>query len=186
MVEFEELGAVVRRLALEAGRRMAGAGLVAGPEHVRCLTFDKLLGWLRTGAVDVDVERRVRARPRAQAAWNEGRQVESAPGDGLVGTAASPGAATGPARVVAGPADFKRLREGDILVCRATDPAWTPLFALAAGVVAETGGRLSHAAIVAREYGIPAVLGVPGATVRIADGARISVDGTAGRVADLS
>ena len=53
-------------------------------------------------------------------------------------------------------------------------------------VVAETGGRLSHAAIVAREYGIPAVLGVPGATVRIADNARISVDGTAGRVADLS
>ena len=103
-----------------------------------------------------------------------------------MGTAASPGAVTGPARVVAGPADFKRLREGDILVCRATDPAWTPLFALAAGVVAETGGRLSHAAIVAREYGIPAVLGVPGATVRIADGARISVDGTAGRVADLS
>ena len=186
VIEFEELGAVVRRLALEAGRRMAEAGLITEPEQVRCLTLDELLGWLRTGAVDVDVERRVRARPRAQAAWNEGRQVESAPGDGLVGTAASPGAATGPARVVAGPADFKRLREGDILVCRATDPAWTPLFALAAGVVAETGGRLSHAAIVAREYGIPAVLGVPGATVRIADGARISVDGTAGRVADLS
>ena len=184
MVEFEELGAGVRRLALGAGRRMAGAGLIAEPRQVRCLTLDELLDWLRTGAVDV--ERRVRARPRAQAAWNEGRQVESAPGDGLMGTAASPGAVTGPARVVAGPADFKRLREGDILVCRATDPAWTPLFALAAGVVAETGGRLSHAAIVAREYGIPAVLGVPGATARIADGARINVDGTAGRVAHLS
>ena len=88
--------------------------------------------------------------------------------------------------MIAGPDDFKTLQRGDILVCQATDPAWTPLFALAAGVVAETGGRLSHAAIVAREYGIPAVLGGPGATARIADGARLHVDGTAGRVADLS
>lgn len=184
MVEFEELGAGVRRLALGAGRRMAGAGLIAEPRQVRCLTLDELLDWLRTGAVDV--ERRVRARPRAQTVWNEGRQTESAPGDGLMGAAASPGAVTSPARVVAGPADFKRLREGDILVCRATDPAWTPLFALATGVVAETGGRLSHAAVVAREYGVPAVLGAPGVSARIADGARISVDGTAGRAADLS
>lgn len=65
---------------------------------------------------------------------------------------------------------------------RPTDPTWTPLFALAGGIVAETGGRLSHAAIVAREYAIPAVLGVAGATTRITDGAQITVDGGTGRV----
>ena len=186
VVEFEELGAVVRRLALEAGRRMVEARLIAEPGQVRYVTLDELLGWLRTGATAVDVERRIGARPRAQAAWSAGRQTGPASGDELTGVAASPGTATGPARVVAGPDDFKTLQRGDILVCQATDPAWTPLFTLAAGVVAETGGRLSHAAIVAREYGIPAVLGVPGATARIADGARLRVDGTAGRVADLS
>jgi len=74
------------------------------------------------------------------------------------------------------------VRRGDILVCGATDPAWTPLFRLAAGVVTETGGVLSHAAIVAREYGIPAVAGAPGALRRIPDGAPVTVDGTRGTV----
>ena len=186
VVEFGELGAAVRRLALMAGRRMTEAGLISEPQQVRYVTVDELVAWLRTGVAAVDIERRIKARPRTQAEWSAGRQTGSASGDELTGVAASPGAASGPARVIAGPADFKTLQRGDILVCRATDPAWTPLFTLAAGVVAETGGRLSHAAIVAREYGIPAVLGVPGATTRIADGAHVSVDGRAGRVAHLS
>lgn len=68
------------------------------------------------------------------------------------------------------------------MICPYTDPAWTPLFRVAAAVVTETGGVLSHAAIVAREHGIPAVLGVPQATDRIRDGARITVNGTKGTV----
>jgi pyruvate,water dikinase len=88
----------------------------------------------------------------------------------------------GKARVVRDESEFGRLRAGEILVCRYTNPAWTPLFTLAAGVVTDTGGAVSHAAIVAREYGIPAVLGAVGATERITDGQEILVDGTEGRV----
>ena len=77
------------------------------------------------------------------------------------------GTATGPVRHVRGPADFRRVRPGDVLICRETDPAWTPLFSVAAAVVTETGGVLSHAAIVAREVGIPAVLAVEGAMERL-------------------
>lgn len=102
--------------------------------------------------------------------------------DALSGTPGSHGAATARARIVRGPSDFASLRPGEILVCPFTDPAWTPLFTVAAGIVTETGGALSHAAIVAREYGIPAVLGVAGATNRITDGARVTVDGSAGTV----
>lgn len=100
----------------------------------------------------------------------------------LTGAPASHGTATGAARVVRGPGDFARVRPGDILICPFTDPAWTPLLRIVAGVVTETGGALSHAAIVARELGIPAVLGVPDATTAISDGAAITVDGTAGTV----
>nr|WP_221475672.1 PEP/pyruvate-binding domain-containing protein [Sphaerisporangium rubeum] len=100
----------------------------------------------------------------------------------LTGTPGSHGTATGAARIVRGPADFARVHQGDILVCRFTDPAWTPLLRVAAGVVTEVGGVLSHAAIVAREYAIPAVLGVPDATSRLRDGGAVTVDGTAGTV----
>ncbi|GGS82033.1 PEP/pyruvate-binding domain-containing protein [Nonomuraea spiralis] len=100
----------------------------------------------------------------------------------LAGTPGSRGAVTGVARVVRGPDDFARVRPGDVLVCPFTDPAWTPLLRIAAGVVTETGGVLSHAAIVAREHAIPAVLGIPYATSRLRDGAVVTVDGTAGTV----
>lgn len=103
-------------------------------------------------------------------------------GEALVGVPGAHGTATGIARVLRGPADFPRLRSGDIAICAYTDPSWTPLFRIAAAVVTETGGVLSHAAIVAREHGIPAVLGIPRATTRITDGTRITVDGTAGAV----
>ncbi|MFT3662892.1 MAG: PEP/pyruvate-binding domain-containing protein [Gordonia sp. (in: high G+C Gram-positive bacteria)] len=101
----------------------------------------------------------------------------------LTGTPGSPGQVTGPARLVRGPADFSAVRRGEIVVCPYTDPAWTPLFAFAAGVVTQTGGALSHAAIVAREYGIPAVLGVAGALDRIPNGGRVHLDCAAGTVA---
>ncbi|WGW13443.1 PEP/pyruvate-binding domain-containing protein [Saxibacter everestensis] len=98
----------------------------------------------------------------------------------LSGIPGAHGAATGKARIVSSPSDFGHVEIGDIIICPYTDPAWTPLFTIAAGVVTETGGALSHAAIVAREYGIPAVLGVSGATTRIRDGARITLNGSAG------
>ena len=102
-----------------------------------------------------------------------------------MGLPASGGRAAGTARIVRGPAEFGLLQDGEVLLCPATDPAWTPLFALAGAVVAERGGPLAHAAIVAREYGIPAVLGAHGATSAVADGARILVDGDAGRLEPL-
>ncbi|TCO23485.1 pyruvate,water dikinase [Kribbella steppae] len=100
----------------------------------------------------------------------------------LRGTAGSPGLVSGPARVVHGTQDFSRVGPGDILVCRFTDPAWTPLFGVVAGVVTETGGRLSHAAIVAREHRIPAVLGVPAAMTTLYDGQPLTLDGTTGTI----
>ncbi|WP_431931203.1 PEP/pyruvate-binding domain-containing protein [Nonomuraea jabiensis] len=104
------------------------------------------------------------------------------PAGALTGTPGSRGSVTGTARIVRGPGDFARVHAGDILVCPFTDPAWTPLLRVAAGVVTETGGVLSHAAIVARELGIPAVLGVPNATSRLHDDTVITVDGTTGAV----
>ncbi|GAA5200249.1 hypothetical protein GCM10023322_77700 [Rugosimonospora acidiphila] len=100
----------------------------------------------------------------------------------VTGVPSSPGRARGPARLVRSSDDFPRLRRGDILVCRTTDPAWTPLFRLAGAVVTETGGVLSHAAIVAREFGIPAVVGADKAMSALTDGAPVTVDGTVGTV----
>ncbi|MFG2044638.1 PEP/pyruvate-binding domain-containing protein [Dactylosporangium sp. NPDC048998] len=100
----------------------------------------------------------------------------------VTGVPSSPGRARGPARLVRSIDDFSRVRRGDILVCRTTDPAWTPLFRLAAAVVTETGGVLSHAAIVAREFGIPAVVGAGEAMASLTDGAPVTVDGTAGTI----
>jgi pyruvate,water dikinase len=100
----------------------------------------------------------------------------------LTGTPGSHGTATGPARIVRGPADFPHVRPGDILVCPYTDPAWTPLLSIAAGVITEQGGLLSHAAIIARERHIPAVLAVPNATTRLPNNTRITINGTTGSI----
>jgi pyruvate,water dikinase len=99
----------------------------------------------------------------------------------LVGTAASAGEVTGIARVVLDPSDA-RLEPGEILVAPSTDPGWTPLFLTAGALVMEMGGANSHGAVVAREYGIPAVVGVPDATGAIRTGQVITVDGAAGLV----
>lgn len=103
----------------------------------------------------------------------------------LTGTPGSHGTVTATARIVRSPSEFPTVQAGEIVVCPYTAPAWTPLFTIAAGVVTETGGALSHAAIVAREYGLPAVLGVADATTRIENGARIALDGTAGTITVL-
>ncbi|HEY6407832.1 MAG TPA: PEP-utilizing enzyme, partial [Ktedonobacteraceae bacterium] len=99
----------------------------------------------------------------------------------LQGSPASPGLVTGNARVILDPHDAM-LSPGEILVAPTTDPGWTPLFLTAGGLVMEMGGAMAHGAIVAREYGIPAVVGVQGATERISTGMRLTVDGTAGTV----
>lgn len=100
----------------------------------------------------------------------------------LKGVASSAGKVTAPARVLRGPEDFDQMRLGEVLVAPTTTPAWTPLFAMAAAVVTDIGGPLSHGSIVAREYGIPAVMGTGIATRRIQSGQTITVDGTTGVV----
>jgi len=126
--------------------------------------------------------RQVQARPGHHALpWSSGGGQIAVP-TSLTGTAAGSGTATGAARIVRGPSDFACVRPGDILICPYTDPAWTPLLRIASGVVTEVGGVLSHAAIVARELRIPAVVGVPDATTRLHDGDTVTLDGAAGTV----
>jgi rifampicin phosphotransferase len=100
----------------------------------------------------------------------------------LVGQPASPGRATGPVRVVHGPEDFDRFRQGEVLVASATAPAWTSLFSRAVAVVTDGGTLAAHASLVAREYGIPAVVGTGDATGRLQDGQVVTVDGGVGVV----
>jgi pyruvate,water dikinase len=126
----------------------------------------KVMGKMMVKGETSRAERRARARKGAQ--------------DMLKGVAASPGQVTAPACVLHGPEDFYKMRTGDVLVAALTTPAWTPLFARAAAVVTDIGGPLSHGSIVAREYGIPAVLGTGEATRRIESGQVITVDGSAG------
>ena len=102
------------------------------------------------------------------------------------GVSVSAGVATGKARVLLTPADVHPSDRDYILVCPSTDPAWTPLFLHAAGLVMERGGILSHGAVVAREYGVPAVVNIPNATRHIADGQLIQIDGNAGTVSILT
>jgi phosphohistidine swiveling domain-containing protein len=113
------------------------------------------------------------------------RAPHAAAGDVITGVPASGGSFEGTARVLASPDDLDGLADDDVLVCELTDPAWAPLLQLAGAVVIDIGGALSHGAIVARELGIPAVIGTTDGTRRIPDGARVRVDGTAGEVVIL-
>jgi phosphohistidine swiveling domain-containing protein len=115
-------------------------------------------------------------QPQAEAVADEARWS---------GHAVSPGVARGPARVVLSPQQFDKIAPGDVLVTRSTDPGWTPLFGRLAGLIMERGGQLSHGAVVAREYGLPAVAGIPGITTVLRDGDEILVDGMAGIVTRL-
>jgi pyruvate,water dikinase len=136
-------------------------------------------------------ERELRRRHVPRVLLSDGTEPEAvataalaSPGS-LAGTPASAGQITGVARVILDPVGAK-LEPGEILVAPSTDPGWTPLFLAAAGLVMEMGGPNSHGAVVAREYGIPAVVGVPNATDRISTGQRITVDGSAGTVSLVS
>ena len=106
-------------------------------------------------------------------------------GEVLQGVPGCPGTARGTARVVLDPYDPGDLNPGDIMVAPLTDPAWTPLFMTAAGVVVDVGGQISHAVIVSRELGLPCVVSVEHASVRIPDGATIEVNGDTGQVTVL-
>ncbi|AEE44556.1 PEP/pyruvate-binding domain-containing protein [Cellulomonas fimi] len=171
------------------GRRVAA--VLAGPQDVEWAVVDGEAWVLQARPVTADVPAGrpgpvgAPAASRAPAGPPDATRLPDAtagPPTRLVGTPGSAGRATGPARVVRGPADFARTRPGDVLVCPWTDPGWTPLLHVAAAVVTEAGGVLAHAAIVARERGIPAVLGVTDATTALLDGTTVTVDGTAGTV----
>ncbi len=110
------------------------------------------------------------------------RGTSPAPEGAIVGEPASPGRATGPVRIVRGPQDFDRFEAGEVLVAQATAPAWTPLFAKAAAVVTDGGALAAHASLIAREYGIPAVVATGTATRQLHDGQLVTVDGNAGLV----
>ena len=143
--------------------------------------------WSPTAASAYDQELRRRRVPRVLLSDGTEPEAEQRPSPDAVvsalrGTPASSGTVTGVARVVLDPSSA-RLEPGEILVAPSTDPGWTPLFLTAGGLVMEMGGANSHGAVVAREYGIPAVVGVPGATDLLRSPAtRITVDGAAGTV----
>jgi rifampicin phosphotransferase len=194
---------VMRRMLLELGGRLVGVGVLTDPSDVFWLHHDELRGLFRAGVARTarteDVEHRQmiwrgqrKANPPQmlpELRWGKrlltkvmpaGDQKQS--GATITGVGASSGQVTAPARVLAGPEEFSQMRPGDVLVARMTTPAWTSLFAMASAVVTDVGGPLSHSSIVAREYGIPAVLGTGVATQRLASGQRVRVDGDAGTV----
>lgn len=127
-------------------------------------------------------------RPFLEAmVWATDRMTSTAPAEGssdgvLIGTGASPGRATGIVRVIHDPSQFGSIQPDDVLVCRCTIAAWSVVFPLVSAIVTEVGGPLSHPGILAREFEIPAVLGIPNVTTRLRDGQVVTVDGTTGRV----
>ncbi|MBE2238941.1 MAG: hypothetical protein IAE81_14210 [Caldilineaceae bacterium] len=187
----------MRHLYAVLGERWAGRGWLNAAEDIFFLVAEELTAVVEAGdplKAGLDVRKAVADRRAAYTYWftqptpdaldAQGVPVAVAATDGrtLTGMAASPGQVTGRARVVLSPEDASTLEPGDILVTRATDPGWTPVFSLISGVVLEIGGTLSHGAIVAREYGLPAVVNVPQATQHIQDGEIIQVDGTHGQI----
>jgi phosphohistidine swiveling domain-containing protein len=186
----------LRRMLREIGRRLQGVGVIAEPNDVFWLHRNEINE--ASGSLAGQVERRtavwrgqLRATPPQllpKGGWGDmfrrwmPAASEEQTGDVIKGIAGSMGAVTGPARVLGGPQDFGQMQPGDVLVASITTPAWTSLFAMASGVVTDIGGPLSHSSIVAREYGIPAVLGTAVATRRIRSGQMIKVDGDAGTV----
>ncbi len=197
----------LRQMLLEIGRRGVAAGLINQPQDIFWLRGDEVatavsaldhheeLDSLQTVVTERKALWQARKRvtppsilpPKSKfmginvERWMPAR-IDQEAEDKIEGVGASPGRLTGTARVLHGPEDFGQMQPGDILVAAITTPAWTPLFALATAVVTDIGGPLSHSSIVAREYGIPAVLGTGVATKRIHSGQTIVVDGSEGVV----
>jgi phosphohistidine swiveling domain-containing protein len=184
LYEIETSFVIMRSLMKEAGRRLAGAGVLEESDDIRYLKFpetaDAIKGDPAPGLRET-VLRRKAGRARAIAEWKSSSAAMKRSAV-LSGVPSSTGISVGRAKLIKSPSDFPKLENGDILVCPFTDPTWTPLFSLASAVIAETGGPLSHAAIVAREYSIPAVMGVSGALSLLKDGQNIRVDGSRGEV----
>lgn len=200
----------VRQVLLEAGRRLAGRGVLTERDDVFHLTIDEVRAALE-GAPGAELEERIARRKDELARWADvpsppvlgtfppgpppddpvaravfkmfgGIPKEAARSNEITGMPGSPGVARGPARVIRSLAEAHRLEAGDVLVAETTSPPWTPLFATVVAVVTDTGGILSHAAVVAREYQIPAVLGTKRASGAIRDGQLLEVDGDEGVV----
>ena len=202
--------ASIRILIAEIGRRLGVAGALVVADDVFYITLDELKVALEgdppSGMKTIAAERRAERDRFARvipppfvgtAPSGDGKTAPQEfhrmmgpmmldrPGAGadvLRGVAGSRGTATGPTVVVRSPDEFSKVRAGDVLVCTSTSPTWTPLFGSIAALVSDSGGVLSHTAIVAREYGLPAVVGVKYGTSTISDGQVVTVDGTAGAV----
>lgn len=196
---------VVRRFILELGARMVRAGFLDDPADVFFVTATELHQALRAQP-DVDAEQMKRNVHERREQWKQNQTLKppvllpglfkvfglrlsrwmpefgAAGAGGIRGIPVSPGRVTAPASVVRSVEEFDRMKAGNVLVAPMTSPAWTPLLAMAAAVVTDIGGVLSHASIVAREYGIPAVIGTGVATRRIANGQIVTVDGDRGHV----
>ncbi len=185
---------VYKQALLREAERLVKAHVLGEVEDVYYLTFQELHDTVRTNQVDGRLIRRRKDAFRSYQALtpprvltSEGEAIAGAyrrddhPDGALAGLAVSAGTVEGRARVVLDMADAN-LERGDILVTAYTDPSWTPLFVTINGLVTEVGGTLTHGAVIAREYGLPAVVGVAGATRLIRDGQRIRVDGTNGYV----
>jgi phosphoenolpyruvate synthase/pyruvate phosphate dikinase len=188
----------MRRIYATLGERWSASSWLAQPEDFFFLAAPEIEAVLDAGhpvAAGLNLPQVVEQRRRAYRHWLDypapdaldwqGQPIEPlAPygGEVLTGIPASAGEARGVARVILDPSEASALEPGTILVTRATDPGWTPVFSIISGLVLEIGGQLSHGAIVAREYGLPAVVNVPGATRRIGDGQFVIVDGGSGEV----
>jgi pyruvate,water dikinase len=199
--------AVLRPLALELGRRLVEVGTLASADDVFYLTSEELEEAIQARkeeqalpdyiqkAADQRELREARKRihppgkipPEADVSsvTIETQILNEEGSDTLKGFPVSRGQVTAEASVIISPADFANMKPGSILVCEMVTPAWTQLFPLAKGLVTDIGGRNAHGSIVAREYGIPAVMGTGNITKRIVSGQRITVDGDAGTVALL-
>ena len=185
---------IFRRALLEAGRRLGTAGVLDTPEDVYHLRLEELEAIADASHLDPSERDRLRDLMRRRAARREelagvplidpNLVFPPLPDDNalVTGTPAGGGRVSGAVRVVREPSEFGTLRQGEILVCPATNPSWTPLFQRAAAVVADSGGLGSHAAIVAREYGIPAIMGTGRGTSVLSNGQQVIVDGGSGRV----
>jgi rifampicin phosphotransferase len=194
---------VMRHAVLRIGEELAARGLIRLPDDVFFLTRQEALDALAGGrlAATTDVaSRRARREERARLVpplligrvdpvlkrmWDAfPRFLGAAPSATalVTGSPASPGRASGRVRVVRGPEEFDDLQPGEVLVASMTAPAWTPLFTRAAAVVTDVGSAAAHASIIAREYGIPAVVGCGDATARLRTGLRVTVDGSTGNV----
>ncbi|MBI4575881.1 MAG: hypothetical protein HY722_06425 [Planctomycetes bacterium] len=189
---------LVRRWTLEVARRLVEEGALEEAGQVWFLPYPEVVALLEGRLRPDEARRRIGVARRHMASFRGFRNPDEVgrghsaggPGAGpaltpagaLLGVGCAPGRARGVARVLLRLDDAPRLARGEVLVTAFTDPGWTPVLGRAGAVVTETGGLLSHAAVIAREYGIPAVLAVEGATSAIPDGATLEVDGAAGTV----